>query len=133
MILTNEIFRKTILKFLDLEIGQVIKVKNLWHQIVSLGYREDLVRFLEVLEVRFTKQPYLDPGDLANALGATDGVDHNETKFQILECRVTQADPHSDDLADKAKYIVEFYGAHYIVERSVFADKPTMIFSIKLT
>jgi len=133
MILTNKIFKDTILKFMDLEIGQVLKVKQLWYKIVNLGYRQDLIRFLEVLEVRFTKAPFLDPGDLANALGATDGVDHNETRFQIQECRITQADPESDELADKAKYIVEFYGAHYITEREVFADKPTMIFSIKLT
>ena len=131
-LITNDILRQTVAAYLDLRIGEVRKVKDIWHKLVNMGYREDLIRFLEVLEVRYPKEPFIDPGTLAAALGATDGVDHNETRFKIMEYNITQVE-ESERLEDKGKYKVECFGVHYLEEKTKFAEKPTMIFSIKLT
>lgn len=132
MKLTNDILKTVVLQGLNMEIGDVLKVKDIWLILFKQGYRENMIRFLEVLEVRFAKSPYLDPGDLANALGAQDGMDHNETKFKIAKIHIIPADQNSEAIEDKGKYEVQCYGFHYIREREKFSEKETMVFSLKL-
>ena len=131
MKLSNQLFNELILRGLRLEIGQEIRLKSIWNQLVLSGYREELLKFMEVLEVRFPKDPNVSNEILQRALGATDSSNLREKKFRILAVEIKPVED-SDYVEDKGLYKVECIGAHYDESNSKWAEKPTILFSLKL-
>lgn len=131
MRLTNELFKDIILRGLSLEIGQAIRLKDIWTHLYKLGYREDMIKFMEVLEVRFPKEPYLEEGVVRRALGATGDEYLTEKKFMLQKVEILPVE-ETEYVENKGRYRIECFGNHFDETHQKWADKSTMMFSLKL-
>lgn len=131
MKLTNELLKTILLQGISLEIGQTIRLKDIWTRLYKQGYREDMIKFMEVLEVRFPKEPFLEEEIVRNALGATGDETLTEKKFLIQAVEVLPMEEH-ENVQDKGKYRVECFGNHFDETHQKWSDKSTMMFSLKL-
>ena len=131
MRLTNELFKTIILKGLDISIGETFRLKDIWAHLVVSGYREDMIKFMEVLEVRFPKTPGIDEETVRRALGATGNEVLREKKFKIQNIEVMPVE-ETEYVENKGKYKVECFGNHFDEVNQKWSDKSTMMFSLKL-
>jgi len=131
MKLTNEFFKIAILRGLSIEIGQTFKLKEIWTHLYKQGYREDMIKFMEVLEVRFGKHPFLEEEIVRRALGSTGEEYLTEKKFLIQNIEIVPVE-ETDYVEDKGKYKVECFGAHFDETHQEWSNKSTMMFSLRL-
>lgn len=131
MKLTNELFKSILLRGLSIEIGQTFRLKDIWTHLYKQGYREDMIKFMEVLEVRFPKEPFLKEDVVRRALGAVGDEYLTEKKFRVNNLEIIPVE-ETDYVENKGKYRVECFGSHFDETHQKWSDKSTMIFSMKL-
>ena len=132
MNLNNQRIKSLLLKELDLEISEEISMRILWSHLYNLGLRSQLIRFMEVPEVRWTGDKILREDEVVMALGATSSDTELKNKnFKILSIEIS---PLLDDasLNEKGQYKVACIGEYFNESLDKWEGKTLELFSFRL-
>ena len=131
MKLSNDKINSILLNGLGITIGDTMRLKNIWGHLVTQGYREDLIKFMEVPEVRFPKEANVQEETLLRAFGAQPGANLRDKKFMIQAVEIMPVE-ETDEVEKKGRYKVECTGNHFDTENDKWSDKMTILFSLRL-